>query len=81
MLPIKKTKVTQPDMIELGLVGVLIIWIIAILWLLNKVMSFQSFELLSWTSLLVFIMVFISICVLMIAILLADIRKEIKELY
>jgi len=48
------------------------------LWLLQMAATAKVLELLSWTSLLAFFMAFASIVLVVIAILLADIRKELK---
>lgn len=76
-----KTKIKKPDAIELGLVIVLAIWSLSVLWLLERVITAQTMELLSWMSLIAFFAGFASVIVVVIAILVADIRKEIKELY
>jgi len=81
MAIIHKTRIKKPDWIEFGLLMVLVVWGIAVIWLLQRVVTAQSFELLSWTSLQTFFVGFISIVMLVIAILIADIRKEIKEIY
>ena len=78
---IHKTRVQKPDWVEFGLVIILAVWGISVIWLLQKVVTARSFELLSWTSLQTFFVGFISIVLIAIAILLADIRKEIKEIY
>ncbi len=72
------TKIKQPDPVELGLITVLVIWSVAVLWLLQKAITAKVLELLSWTSLQAFFLAFCSIVLVVIAILLADIRKELK---
>lgn len=81
MAIIKQTKVTKPDLVEALLVIILAIWIIVTLWLLERAISFQIQSIITWQSLTTFFASFVSIIVLVIAVLIADIRKEIKELY
>ncbi len=81
MAIIHKTRIKKPDLIELGLLVILAVWGISVIWLLQKVITAKSFELLSWTSLQTFFIGFISIALIAIAILIADIRKEIKDIY
>jgi len=81
MALLKQTKSTRPDMVEALLVIILAIWTIVSMWLLDKAISFQVQSLLTWQSLSTFFMAFTSIIVLVIAVILADVRKEIKELY
>ena len=73
------TKVKQPDMTELGLIAVLVVWSVAVLWLIQKAVTARVMEILSWTSLTTIFIAFSSIVLLVIAILLADIRKELKQ--
>ena len=81
MALLKQTKSTRPDIVEALLVIILAIWTIVSMWLLDKAISFQVQSLLTWQSLSTFFMAFTSIIVLVIAVILADVRKEIKELY
>lgn len=78
---IKQAKITKPDMIEASLIVILAMWIISVLWLLDKAMNFEVQSLLTWQSLTTFFAAFASIAVLVIAILVADIRKEVKDMY
>ena len=78
---IKPIKTTKPDFIEASLILILAIWIVATLWLLDKAMNFDVQSLLTWQSLSTFFTAFASIAVLVVAILVADIRKEVKEMY
>jgi hypothetical protein len=78
---IKPAKTTKPDFIEACLILILAIWIVATLWLLDKAMNFDIQSLLTWQSLSTFFTAFASIAVLVVAILVADIRKEVKEMY
>jgi hypothetical protein len=78
---IKQAKITKPDMIEASLIVILAMWIISVLWLLDKAMNFEVQTLLTWQSLTTFFAAFASIAVLVIAILVADIRKEVKDMY
>jgi len=78
---IKPTKTTKPDFIEASLILILAIWIVATLWLLDKAMNFDIQSLLTWESLGTFFTAFGTIAVLVVAIIVADIRKEVKEMY
>jgi hypothetical protein len=78
---IKQAKITKPDMVEASLIVILAMWIISVLWLLDKAMNFEVQSLLTWQSLTTFFAAFASIAVLVIAILVADIRKEVKDMY
>jgi len=78
---IKQAKITKPDMIEASLIVILAMWIISVLWLLDKAMNFEVQTLLTWQSLTTFFAAFASIAILVIAILVADIRKEVKDMY
>ncbi len=81
MAIVHKTRIKKPDYIELGLLIILAVWGVSVIWLLQRVVTARSFELLSWTSLQTFFIGFISIALIAIAILIADIRKEIKDIY
>jgi len=72
---------TKPDLVEAMLVIILAAWTIVSMWLIEKAVSFQIQSLLTWQSLTTFFAAFVSIIILVIAVLIADIRKEIKELY
>ncbi|MEM4248096.1 MAG: hypothetical protein QXH80_02420 [Candidatus Nanoarchaeia archaeon] len=78
---VKRATITKPDMIEASLIVILAIWIVAVLWLLDKAMIFEVQSLLTWQSLATFFTAFASISVLVVAVLVADIRKEVKEMY
>lgn len=78
---IHKTKIKKPDAVELGLVIVLAIWSLSVIWLLERAITAQFIEVISWMSLTAFFAGFASVMVVVLAILVADIRKEIKELY
>ncbi len=73
------TKVKQPDVVELGLIAILVVWSISVLWLIQKAVTARVLEILSWTSLTTIFIAFSSIVLLVIAIILADIRKELKS--
>ena len=77
-MKIQKTKIKEPDMIELTLIGILIIWIVSALWLIREAATMEVISLISWTSLTTFFMGFASITLIVIAILLADIRKSLR---
>jgi Kef-type K+ transport system membrane component KefB len=81
MALLKQTKITKPDFVELSLIIVFVAWIIAILWLLRKVITFQIISLFTIESLSTIFLTFITLILLVIAIILADIRKELKNVY
>lgn len=81
MALIKKTKITQPDFIEASLVVVLAFWIVAVLWLLQKAITASIISTLTMESLTVIFTAFMTIILLVIAILVADVRKELKGVY
>lgn len=81
MALIKKTKITQPDFIEASLVIVLAFWIVAVLWLLQKAITANIISELTMESLTVVFTAFMTIVLLVIAILVADVRKELKGVY
>jgi len=74
---IQKTKIKEPDMIEIALVGISIIWVVSALWLIREAATMKPILEITWTSLTTFFMGFSSITLLVIAILLADIRKSL----
>ena len=78
---LKTTSVTRPDLVEATLVIILTIWIVAVLWLINLGLKAEVITLLTIESLTMFFVAFMSISVLVIAVILADIRKEIKSAY
>jgi hypothetical protein len=81
MALLKETKVTKPDVVEATLVVILALWIITVLWLISTALKQGTISLLTIDSLAMFFLAFISITILVIAIVLADIRKEMKEVY
>lgn len=74
---LKKTIIRNPDIIELVLVGILAIWTVTTLLLIKQAITVTGFNMLSWTSLTTFFTGFMSIVGLVIAVIIADIRKEI----
>jgi hypothetical protein len=75
---LEKTITRNPDFIELGLIGVLVIWSISAFMLLQQAAEIQLGNyLLSWTSLTTFFVGISSIILIVIAIILADIRKSL----
>ncbi|MFH0868806.1 MAG: hypothetical protein V1839_01115 [archaeon] len=78
---IKDIKSSKPDSVEAILVIVLAVWTIVTMWLLERAISFQVQSLITWQALSTFFMAFISILVIVIAVILADMRKEMKGLY
>jgi len=81
MALLKPVKATRPDMVEALLVIILAVWTIVSMWLLDKAIGFEVQSIITWQSLTTFFAAFTSIIVLVIAVILADVRKEIKELY
>lgn len=79
MAMLKKTRITKPDIVEVTLVVVLAIWVVALLWLINLALKSGIISLLAVDSLSMFALVFISVVVMVIAILLADIRKALGK--
>jgi hypothetical protein len=74
-----QTKVNNPDLIELVLAGVLVIWTLSSFLLLNQAATLNTPNLISWTSLTTFFVGFSSIVLIVIAIILADIRKSLSR--
>ena len=75
---IRPTVIKNPDFIELGLIGVLVIWSISAFMLLQQASEIGLVNgLLSWTSLTAFFTGMCSVTLIVIAIILADIRKEL----
>ena len=81
MAIIKHTKITKPDFIESTLVIILAFWIIAVLWMLRSAITASIISILTMESLNVIFLAFATIVLLVIAIILADIRKELKGVY
>ena len=81
MALLKPTKTSRPDIVEALLVLILAVWTIVAMWLLEKAISIGTESVITWQSLTTFFAAFTSIIVLVIAVILADVRKEIKELY
>jgi len=73
----RRTTFKDPDFVELLLIGILSIWTISAFYLLRKAATMVTLDLLSWTSLTAFFAGFGTIVLLVIAILVADIRKEL----
>lgn len=81
MALIKHTKITKPDFIEATLVIILAFWIIAVLWMLRNAITASIISILTMESLNVIFLAFTTIILLVIAVILADIRKELKGVY
>jgi len=77
MIRLKKYKSKDPDMIELVLIGILAIWTISSFYLLYQASTFETIHVVSWSSLTTFFVGFSSIVLIVIAVILADIRKEV----
>jgi hypothetical protein len=79
-LGIEKTVIRNPDVIELGLIGVLVVWSISSFMLLQQASNIGiASGLLSWTSLTAFFTGMCSVILIVIAIIIANIRKEIVK--
>jgi predicted ferric reductase len=78
---LKQTKVVKPDIVELMLVAILAIWGTIVFWLIEKAITFPLLNSITWQSLTTLFVGFMTIVMLVIAILLADIRKELKHPY
>ena len=74
-----KTSLSNPDLIELVLVIILAIWTVSVFYLLRQASTFAEINLVSWTSLTAFFTGFASITIIVIAIIVADIRKELSR--
>jgi ABC-type multidrug transport system fused ATPase/permease subunit len=81
MALIKQTKITKPDFVEATLVIVLALWTIIVMWLLQKAITAIIISSLTMESLVVIFTAFMTIIMLVIAVVLADIRKELKGVY
>ena len=81
MVMLKHTKITKPDFAEVSLIMVLAVWIIAVIWLLKSAITADVISILTMESLNVIFLAFTTIVLLVIAIILADIRKELKGVY
>ena len=67
----------QQDFIEKGLLGILAVWILAVLYLVNQAAT-AELNVLSWVSLTTFFNGFSSVVLIVIAILLARIGKNLR---
>ncbi len=67
----------QQDFIEKGLLGVLAVWILAVLYLVNQAAT-AELNVLSWVSLTTFFSGFSSVALIVVAILLAKIGRNLK---
>lgn len=81
MAVLRETKITKPDLVEASLVIILAAWIVVVLWLINSALKQGTISIMTIESLSMFFLAFISIVILVIAVLLADVRKEFKEKY
>ena len=69
----------DPDFIEVVLVLILAIWTISVFYLLRQAATLTEINLISWTSLVAFFTGFSSIVLIVIAVIVADIRKELSK--
>ena len=81
MAVLKHTKITKPDFVEAALVITLAFWVIAVLWLLRVAITANIISMITMESLVVIFGAFTTIVLLVVAIILADIRKELKGVY
>jgi len=76
----EKTVIRNPDFIELGLISVLVVWSISAFMLLQQAANLGiASGLLSWTSLIAFFTGMCSVILIVIAIIVANIRKELVK--
>jgi len=76
----KKTEIKRPNIVEIFLTLVLVIWIVMIGALIRIVIQNVDLVWGGFITLGAFFMMFISIMLIVVAILLEGIRKELKEL-
>lgn len=81
MAVLKPTRMSKPDLVEAALVIILAIWVISVLWLINTALQQEVISSLTIESLSMFFLAFSTVVLLVIAIIMADIRKEIKGAY
>ena len=67
----------QENFIEQGLLAILAVWIVAVLYLVNQA-SNAELNVLSWVSLTTFFSGFSSVVLIVIAILLARIKRDLR---
>ena len=67
--------VNMPDFVEVVLVITLALWTVSVFWLLRRAATLIEINVVSWTSLSAFFTGFGSIVLIVIAIIVADIRK------
>ena len=67
----------QEAFVEKGLLGILVVWIVAVLYLINQAAS-AELNVLSWISLTTFFSGFSSVVLIVIAILLARIKRDLR---
>ena len=75
---LRPTRTSKPDAVEATLVVTLAIWVVSVLWLINMGLSQNIISQLTIDSLTMFFAAFSSIVFLVIAVLLANIRKELR---
>ena len=69
--------IDQESFIEKGLLGILAVWIVAVLYLVNQAAT-AELNVLSWVSLTTFFSGFSSVVLIVIAILLARIKRDLR---
>jgi len=75
----KKVVTKSPDLIQIMLIGILAIWLIIVAYLLQQAATSAVISLISWNSLIAFFYGFMSLALIVVAILVADIRKEVTK--
>ena len=69
--------IDQEAFVEKGLLGILVVWIVAVLYLVNQAAT-AELNVLSWVSLTTFFSGFSSVVLIVIAILLARIKRDLR---
>jgi len=72
-----KSTFSDPDLVELVLVVVLAVWTVSVFYLLRQAATLVEINLVSWASLTTFFTGFSSIVLIVIAVIVADMRKEV----
>lgn len=70
-----KSNLSNPDATEVVLIVILALWTISVFYLLRRASTFAAISLVSWSSLTAFFTGFASIVLIVIAVVIADIRK------
>ncbi|HKZ49410.1 MAG TPA: hypothetical protein VJ110_00165 [Candidatus Nanoarchaeia archaeon] len=81
MAVLRPTRTSKPDLIEATLVITLAVWVISVLWLINTALKQTVITSLTIDSLTMFFMAFATVVLLVVAIIMADVRKELRGAY